>query len=373
MPIVFDARTATDHFPGIGRYVSNLARALASLIPPGDFELLCAPSPSTRLALPADVPRIICDASPFSLRQQWQVPSRLRQAGAALYHSAYYLMPYAPGVPTVSTCYDLIPLLYPEYFTAGQRLIFWLTHRLATTISQAVLAISHVTKADLIRRFHLKPDKIIVTPLAADPRFAPRSPAEIAVMRQRHRLPARYGLYFGSNKPHKNLMRLLEAWSLVARRVAPVQLVIAGHWDTRFPQVQDCAATLGLEGSTRFLGPVPEEDLPALYSGAEWFIFPSLYEGFGLPVVEAMACGAPVLCSDIPVLREAAGEAALFFDPTELTAIAHALERAVDGADRVEWAQRGLARAGQFSWKQTAQQTLAVYERVLARKLPQNA
>ena len=365
---VLDARTATDHFPGIGRYVVNLARALAP-VADSRLRLLCDPTArATRYELP-DLPRINCPASPFSLKQQWLVPLALRQHSTGLYHSPYYLMPYLPGAPTVFTCHDLIPLIYPELFTAAQRLVFRAAHRLALATARAVIAVSDTTRADLFRFFGVDPAKVVVIPEAADKRFQPQPPERIAALRQQYGLPEEYVLFFASNKPHKNLARLLEAWAQVARRVAPVRLVIAGHWDMRFPQAQEHAVTLGLATSTLFLGPIPEADLPALYSGAEWFVFPSLYEGFGLPVLEAMACGAQVMCSDLPVLREAAGNAAHYFDPTQPASMAQVIKRALTRPDEREaWCERALAQAAHFSWEQTARRTLALYTQVLAKE-----
>ena len=152
MPIVLDARTATDHFPGIGRYVVNLTHALMSIAPDLDLLLLRDPNArSSRLALP-DLPIANLPISPFSLQQQWGVPRCLRDLTATLYHSPYYLMPYRPGVPTVLTAYDVIPLIYPQYYTVPQRLIFRFAHALALKTARITLAISEATKVDLIRR-----------------------------------------------------------------------------------------------------------------------------------------------------------------------------------------------------------------------------
>jgi alpha-1,3-rhamnosyl/mannosyltransferase len=353
MPIIFDARPATAHFPGIGRYVSNLTRAMAHFAPEG--VTLITP-PSVDVALPA-WPRVTSAVSPFALSQQWHIPALLRQQRATLYHSAYYLMPYAPGAPTVVTFYDLIPLFLPEHFRPAQRLIYRLTHFLALTTAKVGLAISRTTQADLMRVFHAPPGKIIVTPLAADPRFSPRPRIEITALRHQYGLPEKYGLFVGSNKPHKNLPALIEAYAHTARAMP---LVIAGAWEARYPEARQRVAQLGLQTAVKFLGPMPEADLPALYSGAAWFVFPSRYEGFGLPPLEAMACGAPALCADIPVLREIAADAALYFDlaqPAMLTAQLHRLQ--TEPLD--EWRARSVARAAQFTWARAAQQTWAAY------------
>ncbi len=369
MHLALDARTATDHFPGIGRYVVNLARGLAQVAPDLRISLLQDPNaPATRLPLP-DLPRIPCLASPFSIRQQWLVPGQLHRLRATLYHSPYYLMPYWPGLPTVLTCYDLIPLAYPRYFSPMQRLIYWLAHRLALSVACVLLAISEATKADLIRHFRIAPDRILVTPLAADARFAPCPLEDIAAVRQKYALPDGYVLYVGSNKPHKNLVRLIEAWSLVvssAPYAAHPPLVIAGHWDSRYPQTQEKVVQSGIRDRVIFLHDVPEQELAALYSGASLFVFPSLYEGFGLPVLEAMACGTPVVCSHTSSLPEVAGDAALLVDPLDVEGIAASIRRALgDEGLRQRMREKGLARAAIFSWEQTARMTLAAYERAL--------
>ncbi len=362
MPIVLDARTATDHFPGIGRYVVHLARGLAQIIGDTPVNLLHdSAARAGRLTLP-QLPPVVCSASPFSLRQQWAVPQALRRAGATLYHSPYYLMPYRPGVPTVLTCYDVIPLVLPAYFSARQRLFFRLAHGLALRASSVVLVISSTTRDDLVRCFGMEPGKVIVTPLAADEHFRPQSPEEVARVRHLYGLPDEYVLYVGSNKPHKNLVRLVQAWAAVESATANACLVIAGHWDARYPEALQSAEKAGLADRILFVGAVADADLAALYSGARCFVFPSLYEGFGLPVLEAMACGTPVACSNVSSLPEVVGDATLLFDPLEVDSMADALARLLAGADlRAEMDERGLQRAACFSWERTTRQTLEAY------------
>jgi len=374
MPVILDARTATDHFPGIGRYVVSLASALARVTAEINLMLLHDPSaPSMRLTLP-DLPRIHCPVSPFSIRQQWSVPSHLRRAKATLYHSPYYLMPYWPGVPTVFTCYDFIPLIYPEYFTASQRLIYRTTHILAINTARVTLAISEATKRDLVRFFGVDPQRIVVTPLAADPHLIPEPPDRVDFVQRKYSLPERYVLYLGSNKPHKNLARLVQAWQIsnlksqtpalrAGASVSNLKLVIAGHWDNRYLEAKRFVEEQGLQEQVVFAGPVAEADLPALYSGASLFVFPSLYEGFGLPVIEAMACGAPVVCSNTSSLPEAAGDAALLVDPLDANALAEAIIRALANDElRHALREKGLAQAAKFSWEQTARETHKAYE-----------
>jgi alpha-1,3-rhamnosyl/mannosyltransferase len=161
--------------------------------------------------------------------------------------------------------------------------------------------------------------------------------------------------------------RLVEAFAAVSARTSGIDLVIAGQWDERYPQAKELVERLNLKDRVRFIGPVKDDDLPALYGGAHLFVFPSEYEGLGLPIIEAMACGAPVVCGNRSSLPEVAGDAALLCDPHDVAALARALEQASsDGRLRAALQQRGLARAAQFTWEQAATQTLNMYRAILS-------
>jgi alpha-1,3-rhamnosyl/mannosyltransferase len=366
---VLDARTATDHFPGVGRYVFNLAQAMASLLNQAEVLILLRdPTQSSPWSLTGlvgpQVEVVDVPCSPFSLRQQWVLPRLLQRLQANLYHSPYYLMPYWPGPRAVVTIHDLIPLLYPDYFTANQRLMFKLTVRLAVSTATKVIAVSKATTCDLKRYLGLAEGRVVTIFEAADPVFAPASASARAALRQRLDLPDKYVLYLGSNKPHKNLVRLVEAWAQIQPQ--PLPLVVAGVWDARYPQARQQAEALQLGEAIRFLGPVAEVDLPALYSSATAFVFPSEYEGFGLPVLEAMACGLPTACANTSSLAEVAGDAALTFDPYNVPMIAHTLKHLLADADLCAalW-ERGLRQAAQFSWSWAAQKTLDIYRQLV--------
>jgi glycosyltransferase involved in cell wall biosynthesis len=370
---ILDARTATPHFPGIGRYVRNLAQALMPEI--GETDRLSvlwqAADPAAwkpTVTGTSQIAAVAAPVSPFGLAQQWQIPRLLRnltrgEAGPtpAIYHSAYYLMPYRPTLPAVVTIYDLSPMLLPQTVSLRARLLFRFTTRLALRAAQQIIVISSATRADLLARFSIPAGRVTVIPLAADARFSPQPASVIQQARSKYALPERYLLYLGINKPHKNLVRLIEAYSqLDSRHVPP--LVIAGAWDARYPEPKARTAQLGMGARVQFLGAVEDLDLPALYTGCTFFIFPSLYEGFGLPVIEAMACGAPVLCSHSSSFPEVAGDAALYFDPQDVQAIAATIQRGLDDEGvRQSLAEQSLPQAGKFSWQQTAQETLAVY------------
>ncbi len=374
---VLDARTATPHFPGIGRYVTSLAQALVPQLRPGE-RLTLLGQPDHPLPLPASpaVQVYPLAVSPFSLAQQWAVPGLLRRLGADLYHSPYYLMPYRPGVRTVLTVYDVIPLRHPEHSSARARLLFRLTTALALRSAAQVIAISEAAQQDFVADFRVSADRIRAIPLAADPAFRPQSPEVIQEVRRRYDLPDRFVLYLGSNKPHKNLVRLVQAWLDVGRRlqVAGCRLVIAGAWNPRYPEARMLAeqannlrpSTFNLQ-TILWLGRVPEADLPALYAAAAAFVFPSLYEGFGLPVLEAMACGAPVICSAVSSLPETAGDAALLVDPTDVNALAAALTRVlIEPSLAADLRARGFAQAARFTWERTAAETLSIYRQASA-------
>jgi alpha-1,3-rhamnosyl/mannosyltransferase len=255
--------------------------------------------------------------------------------------------------------------MFPEGFSASQRLGFRLIVALAVRTATKVLAISAATRDDLARTFRMPHERICVTHLAADAAFYPRPADESASVRARYRLPEDYLLYFGINKPHKNLLRLVEAYARL--RHAP-PLVLAGRADPRYPQARHRAAAFGMADRVVFVGDVASVDVPALYSGATLFIFPSLYEGFGLPPLEAMACGVPVLCSDRSSLPEVVGDAALTFDPTDIESIADAMQRGLaDGDLRASLRERGRVQAARFSWERTAQATLAAYREAIGK------
>ncbi len=369
MRIGVDGRYIADHYPGIGRYTFSLVEALSRLAADMTFVIAVQPGqPNSRYDLDQLTARPNVRLEPFALQprsllEQVHWPQAARRWSLDVLHSPYVYKPYALPCPSVVTVYDLIPLVFPEGFSAGQRLIFRLMVGLALRTARAVIAISAATRDDLVRYFRTSPDRVYVTPLAADASFYPRPPAEVAAIRARYGLPDQYVLYVGSNKPHKNLPRLIEAYAKIGD--AP-PLVLAGREDARYPQARARVEALGLSARVCFPGDIASADLPALYSGASLFVFPSLYEGFGLPPLEAMACGLPVVCSGRSSLPEVVGDAALIVDPDDVDTIASAIRRALDDADlRASLRRRGLDRAAQFSWERTAQETLRIY-RMLA-------
>lgn len=367
MRLLLDARTVQDRFPGIGRYVFNLVQALAG-VHEGDIVLLVNPAlPNSRYDLSAltrhaDVRLQPTDIPTFHLREQTELPRLIRSFRPDVVHLPYNIRPYRLGLPNVLTLFDVIPRRFPADYPLRTRWTIELVQRLALRSTNRFVAISRAAAADFSTLYGVPPAAITVTPLAADPQFVPQPAAVVAALRERWRLPDRYLLYLGSNKPHKNLPRLIRAFAAAALQSPETGLVVAGAWDPRNPEARQLVRDLGLEDAVRFLPNVPNADLPALYAGATAFVFPSLYEGFGLPVLEAMACGAPVACSNTSSLPEVAGEAAVLFDPTDVQAMATAIIRLLgDEGLRGQLRERGLQRASSFTWQRTAELTLRAY------------
>ena len=362
---LLDARTASPHFPGIGRYVTNLAQALPDLL--DDDERLVILATKSGIEPSTTASRIQENCSPFGLKQQWLIPRVIRETDAALYHSPYFVMPYFHRVPSVLTIYDFIPLTQPEWSSLRARLFFRFIFSLSVRRAAHIVTCSNTTLRQLHSRFPHCRAYSSATPLAPDPRLCRQSESDVSDLLNRLGLSEPYVLYFGSNRPHKNLVELVEAWRLIPHS-GPV-LLIAGAWDRCFAEAEKVAEPMIKEGRIRFLGYVEESDVAALYSGALCLVYPSLCEGFGLPVIEAMRCRTPVACSNLPVFREIARETVLRFDPRNRVEMAEKISQLLqDSQLRERFARRGLSRSMAFSWQDVAERTLEVYRRILVNR-----
>jgi glycosyltransferase involved in cell wall biosynthesis len=367
-PILLDARSAVPRFPGIGRYVTGLARGLSTVPASRPLVLVHAATPDPRLPLDR-LAGIACAALPFDLAQQWQVRRLVRSARAVLYHSPYYLMPFFPGTRAVVTCHDLIPLTVAGLFDPARRAAFRAAHVLAFHAASAIIVPSNATARDVRRWFPRHADKMHVVPEGVEAfDRGEAAPGDLGDL-PGGLIESGYVLCVGSNKPHKNLGVLAAAWDrLVSQRAAAaarVRLVMAGPRDPRFPP-DATTARLEREGHLVSLGAVSDADLARLYRGARLFVFPSRAEGFGLPVLEAMAHGTPVVVSAIDALVELCAGAAAYAPSGDAGALAAILERLLgNGAERERLRLAGLRRSAGYGWDRTAAATAEVYDLVI--------
>ena len=288
-----------------------------------------------------------------------------RRVGADLLHYPANVGNLRRGMRQIVTIHDLSFLHHPEWFRAGRALYY--RHGVARSVrlAERVITVSQATADDVRSRFALGADKVRAVPNGLDKRFRPASPEAQARAREQYRLPDRFLLYVGTHEPRKNLPRLVRAWSAVAGN-CPLDLVLAGRQGWKTEPIRREAEASPSRDRIHFPGYIEDADLPALLSAARAFVYPSLFEGFGLPVLEAMACEVPVVAADTSSLPEVAGDAAFLVDPLDEGALGAALVRiATDAALRQDLRKKGIDRAKRFSWDRTAEQTLDVYREVL--------
>ncbi|MBM3310486.1 MAG: glycosyltransferase family 4 protein [Candidatus Aminicenantes bacterium] len=374
MRLGFDVRPFLREETGVGVYFKNLLWELAKVDRENEYVLFSA---SWKDRFPAE--KIPPFAKMRFLDKRWPVravdalwygrrwPTLDRVAGAALdlTHSPTPLLLPTRGRTVVTVC-DLYFLERPERADRQARAHFLSRTERALRDADAVVAISEFTKTALVRRFGLEPAKIAVTHLGVSPVFkTPPSPEEVEGVRRKHRLPGEFILFVGASEPRKNLPLLIDALALVHRKAGKIPLVIAGRQGGDAAAVEERVRALGLQDAVLRPGYVSDGDLLALYHAASAFVFPSSCEGFGLPLLEAMACGLPAAVSNAGALPEIGGEAAVYFDPEDSEAVAAALVRVLgDAGLRASLRPRGRERALAFDWARTAGETLALYRAV---------
>jgi glycosyltransferase involved in cell wall biosynthesis len=372
MRIAIDARKLHDF--GIGTYVRNLLRHLARIDRSTEFVLLCRPQDSEMAPTLGENFRAVSQLSlPYSVGEQFAVPRDLRRERIDLFHSPHYVLPPLTPCRSVVTIHDCIHLMFPQYLPnrlayAYARGSMWA----ATRRAQRVFTVSEASKADILRYFRIPADKITVIYNAIDERFATDLGEErIALARERYQLFDPYVLYVGNIKPHKNVERLIDAFDRLRHTgFDHLKLLIIGDEISKHPGLRRAVHQHKLHKWVRFLGFVPIETLAALYRLAAVFVFPSLYEGFGLPPLEAMASRTPVVSSNASSLPEVVGDAAVLVDPYDPESIADGMRRVLTDADlRADLIARGLQRARAYSWEASVQRIHDIYEEVIAEDL----
>jgi glycosyltransferase involved in cell wall biosynthesis len=363
--VAIDARKLHDF--GIGTYIRNILRQLARLDRQNEYVLICQPADRELALSLGDNFRVEVDSSPpYSVREQLSIPWALLRIRPALLHEPHYVLPPLVTCRSVVTIHDCIHLRFPQYLPNRAALTYARAQMgSAARRSDRILTVSEASKRDILEYFDVPPDKIAVIYNAIDEHFAVAPPEDhVRRVAERYQLEGRFVLYVGNVKPHKNLEKLLDAFHLLRAHadMHDVTLVVIGDAISKYAGLRRAVHRYNLHKFVRFLGFLPDETLAVVYRLARVFVFPSLYEGFGLPPLEAMASGTPVVTSNVSSLPEVAGDAALLVDPTSAEAIADAMRRVLtDHTLAAELSARGIARARTFSWERAATRVLQIY------------
>jgi glycosyltransferase involved in cell wall biosynthesis len=363
---------------GVGQYGFNLALNLAKINNNNNYFLL-SPSPLDEGDLDrlSDYPNITVldqnflekfirkDIILIPLWLHLYLPYLSKKFAVEVYFntgSIWPLFPFRFAERQLVFIHDVIPLLFPEYYYKHTQYYYRLSRAIHLNTYDQILVNSETTKGDLVDHLGVPPERISVTLLGKDDRF--RRIDDISQnqrVREKYGLPESYLLFTGTLEPRKNITGLLEAYGKGKAR-QDLKLVIAGKKGWLYDEIFETVKRLELKERVMFTGFVDDNDLPSIYSMAKVFVYPSLYEGFGLPVLEAMACGVPVVTSHVPSLREVTGEAAILVDPQNVEALAESMDEVVFGTEQnyKRLSRASVAQAAQFTWERTAQQTLAV-------------
>lgn len=364
-----DYTSAVRQRAGIGRYTRELFTAVAELDRENRYTLFSAGRDSEDVAWPANFRRRSLPLSDRHLSIVWQrlhlpLPVELITGRIDLYHSPDFVLPPILNATMVLTVHDLSFMRHPE--CSSPPLLNYLMRNVPGSVRRAdmLLADSMSTKEDLIDLLNVPPERVHVVYPGVSPRFAPvTAPVALRAVARRYHLRRPYILALGTLQPRKNFPSLIRAFDLLRKeRGIPHQLVIGGSQGWLYQEIYDTIEALGLNDDVHLAGFVADDDLPAMYSGADVFAFPSLYEGFGIPVLEAMACNTPVVTSRASSLPEVAGDAALMVEPGDIESLAEALGRLVDDDGlRNDLCARGHEQAKRFTWQRAANDLLRAY------------
>jgi glycosyltransferase involved in cell wall biosynthesis len=373
MKIGIDARMFSSEFTGIGRYVHELIENLVKLDKKHEYVVFMnqkgyeSYTPSSKR-----ITKVIANAKHYSVAEQISYFFLLRKHKLDLMHFTHFNAPVLYRKPSVVTIHDLTLSFFP-----GKKMNSWFYRRaynivLGAAVKHAskVIAVSKHTKRDLVELTHTSPSKIEVIYEGVSDNFGPREDKDLTLdISRKYNITKEFMLYTGVWRSHKNLVNLIKGFAQLQEDEGfESQLVITGQEDPYYPEVKRTVQELGLEHDVIFTGMVPEEELVGLYQAAKLYVFPSLYEGFGLPPLEAMRCGTAVVASKSSCIPEICGEDnALYFDPYDSADIATTIRRVwIDDELRAGLRSRGLKHSRKFLWEKMAEETLAVYKDVLS-------
>ncbi|HOX07935.1 MAG TPA: glycosyltransferase family 1 protein [Planctomycetota bacterium] len=369
--IALDCRSVFPGMGGIGRYAATLAGALPQLDPGNEYHFLVTDKKADQplSAAPNASERPFACGMIDERWEQLELPGELAGMTADLYHSTCFTLPVAGGARRkIATVHDVIFSRHPELVDERLRNYLDRWTEVSLDVADRIITVSEFSKREMCELYGADPGKVRVVYNGVDPRFAQAGAAATAkTAASKLKLPKRYALYVGALEEKKNIPRLLAAWKLVSAKVKGLKLVLAGGKGGKGFDAEAAVKAVGVDDSVVLAGYVADSDLPAVMAGAEIFVYPSLYEGFGLPVLEAMACGVPVVTSKTSSLGEIAGDAARLVDPESVEDLAGAMEEVV--ADRKlaqSLVKKGRARAAEFTPDRCARETLAVYREVLS-------
>lgn len=365
MRIGIDARML--RYSGIGEYIRNLVENLARIDRENQYLLFAKENDLEICKINQENFSFqVVKAPLFSLSEQIVLPFEIKKNRLDIFHTPHFNISLFSPVKKVVTIHDLIPLIFPGARSSRlSRAYYRFMNSQATKKARKIIVDSKNTKRDLLKFFKVPEGKTEVIYGGVSERFRPVNDAKsLEEVEKKFNTTKKFLLYAGLRKPHKNLVSLIKVLEILRRKMNfDIQLVMVGKKDPRFTQVEEAAKELELEDDVLFLGEVSDEDLVLLYNAAQVFLFPSLYEGFGLSPLEAMACGTPVISSNTSSLPEVLGDVAILLDPNDTIKWAEKIREVFTNEDlRKKLKHKGLERVKKFSWERTAQDTLRVYE-----------
>lgn len=367
MRIGIDCRMYSTAFTGIGRYVLELTENIFKMDKENEYVLFFNNPEYHYFKQPhKNIKKVLADTPHYSLEEQIKFPRVLKKEKLDLMHFTHFNAPIFYNKPFIVTIHDLTLSLFPgQKMTALiHRFCYHLVLRHAVKRAKKIIAVSENTKNDLHKYLKIKPSKVEVVYEGVNPEFKKKKDYKFELIRRKYNIQKPFLLYTGVFRSHKNLVNLIKAFNILKRNYKlDINLVITGREDRFYPEVKDTVESLDLGRDVILPGLVSEEDLVMLYNVAALYVFPSLYEGFGLPPLEAMQCGLPVACSNASCMPEICGDAVLYFDPHDINDMAEKIHKLYTDAQlQKKLISLGYKHVKKFSWEKMTEETIKIYK-----------